>query len=249
MVKILLVENNPLQRKCLSDLFGTNGYEVFGVCGGNEALAVLEKAKIDIAILAIMLPDIDGIELARILRGYDKSLPIIIQTEKKDFHHKAAAFSAGADDYLVKPYDYHEILLRIRALLRRSKIVNENTIFTGLTKLSRETWTVETAREKLMMPKKEFELLFLLLSYPGRIFTRREILEQIWGLDCDTDERTVDVHIKRIRKRISLVTELKISTIRGVGYSAEVLCKKEKTDWKTENRMTAGNTFRLGVNP
>ena len=221
MVRILLVENDPKQRKTLSNNIERTGYRVFGARDANEALAILETVKINMAILAVVIPGMNGIELTRLLRDYDRYMPILVHTEKNDIQCKEAAFNAGADDYLVKPVEQYEIILRIKALLRRSQIISEREITIGSTILNRETWTVKTAYGKLILPKKEFEILFLLLSNPGRIFTRHQLMEEIWGVDCETEERTIDVHIKRVREKISRISEIRIITIRGVGYSAE----------------------------
>lgn len=237
MVRILLVENDSMQRKFLGSIIDRNGYKSFSVKDANEALNVLETVKIDLAILDVMIPGMNGIELTKLLRDYDKSMPILIHTEKDDIQCKEAAFNAGADDYLVKPADYYEIILRIRALLRRSKIANKEIIVIGSTILNRETWTVETVHGKLILPKKEFELLFLLLSYPGRIFTRHQLIEEIWGVDCETEERTVDVHIKRVRERIGCESEIRISTIRGIGYSAEKCDLSDEIDANFRAKM------------
>lgn len=222
MFRILLAEDDPSQRKIMSTFLKMNQYEVYAVEDGLAALRALEDVKVDLAILDVMMPGMDGFELTRQLRSYEKALPILIVTAKGDFSDKQIGFLAGTDDYMVKPVDLDELNLRVKALLRRASIQSEHKITIGETELDDSEWTVMAGGEKLTLPRKEFELLFMLLSYPGKLLTRRQLMDEVWGVECDTDERTVDVHIKRLREKLKDNPDFEIMTIRGLGYRAEV---------------------------
>lgn len=222
MPRVLIAEDDASQRKIMSAFLRLNQFEVFAAEDGLAALAVLEDTKIDLAICDVMMPEMDGYELTRQLRGYDKAIPILIVTAKGEFSDKELGFLAGTDDYMVKPVDLDELLLRVKALLRRASIHNEHCIKIGGTELNDREWTLRTPEETLTLPRKEFGLLFMLLSYQGRLLTRRQLMDEVWGLDCDTDERTVDVHIKRLREKLADIRDFEIVTVRGLGYRAEV---------------------------
>ncbi|EHQ89897.1 response regulator transcription factor [Desulfosporosinus youngiae] len=221
MVNILIVDDNDSIRKLLKMYLLRDGYNVFAAADGLEALDVLDKEHIDLIILDIMMPNMDGYSLAKELRGLNFNLPILMITAKETIEDKKKGFSVGSDDYMVKPIDFDEMLLRVSALLRRAKISNEHKIVVGDITLDYETLTVTTKTEAILLPQKEFYLLFKLLNYPKRIFTRQELMDEIWGFDSDTDERTVDVHIKRLREKFDKYEEFKIITIRGLGYKVE----------------------------
>ncbi|MDO4546473.1 MAG: response regulator transcription factor [Clostridia bacterium] len=222
MFRVLVAEDDPGQRKMMCAFLRMNGYEVFDAGDGIEALELLKDIKIDIAICDIMMPRLDGYELTRALREYDKRLPILIVTAKSDFSDKQLGFLAGADDYMVKPVDLDEMLLRIKALFRRANMQSDHLIRVGDTTLNDLDLSITVKGEKRTLPKKEFGLLFMLLSYPNMLLTRRQLMDEVWGVSCDTDERTVDVHIKRLREKLSDVDDFKISTVRGLGYRSEV---------------------------
>lgn len=222
MLHILVAEDDANQRKMMCAFLQLNGYQPCPAADGEEALERLADCHIDMAICDIMMPRMDGYELIERLRLYDKNLPILMVTAKGDFSDKQLAFLAGADDYMVKPVDLDEMLLRVKALFRRANIQADRQIQIGNVSLDGVQWLCMVNGEKIHMPKKEFALLFMLLSYPGQLLTRRQLMDEVWGVSCETDERTVDVHIKRLRERLKGVTDFAIVTERGLGYRAEV---------------------------
>jgi DNA-binding response OmpR family regulator len=197
-----------------------NGYNPILAIDGLEALDVLEKQHIDLIVLDIMMPNMDGYELTKVLRGTGYDLPILMVTAKESPADIKKGFIIGVDDYMVKPIDFEEMILRIGALLRRSKIASEKRLIIGRTELIYDELTIKQEGNTEMLPQKEFMLLFKLLSYKNKIFTRRQLMDEIWGLDSDTDERTVDVHINRLRERFRDNEDFEIVTIRGLGYKA-----------------------------
>lgn len=198
-----------------------DGYSVFTAADGLEALDVLDKEHIDLMIADIMMPNMDGYTLTNELRTSHYNFPILMITARETIEDKKKGFAVGTDDYMVKPIDFDEMLLRVSALLRRAKISTEHRIILGDVVLDYESLSVKTKDETILLPKKEFYLLFKLLSYPKKIFTRQDLMDEIWGYDNETDERTVDVHIKRLREKFDHLTEFKIITVRGLGYKVE----------------------------
>lgn len=221
MFNILVVDDNDSIRKLIVTYLTREGYHTFTAADGLEALEIIEKEHIDLLIADIMMPKMDGYSLTKDLRASNYNLPILMITAKERIEDKKIGFSAGTDDYMVKPIDFDEMLLRVAALLRRAKINNEKRIVIGDVVLDYDTLTVTTKTEEILLPQKEFYLLFKLLSYPKKIFTRQDLMDEIWGFDIDSDERTVDVHIKRLREKFSHLEEFSIITIRGLGYKAE----------------------------
>lgn len=224
MFNILVVEDDPVQRRLMKAVLTRGGYNVFQACDGNEGMAVLDRQHIDLVVLDVMLPGRNGFEFAKNLRQGGSELPLLMVTARQTQRDKREGFLAGTDDYMTKPVDEEELLLRISALLRRSKIAAEKRIVVGDTELDYNCMTVGEKGVRSDLPQKEFLLLFKLLSYPGQIFTRRQLMDEIWNLDCDTDERTVDVHINRLRDRYRKSEDFEIVTVRGLGYKA--VCKK-----------------------
>ena len=224
MFNILVVEDDPVQRRLMKAVLTRGGYNVFQACDGNEGMAVLDRQHIDLVVLDVMLPGMNGFEFAKNLRQGGSELPLLMVTARQTQRDKREGFLAGTDDYMTKPVDEEELLLRISALLRRSKIAAEKRIVVGDTELDYNCMTVGEKGVRSYLPQKEFLLLFKLLSYPGQIFTRRQLMDEIWNLDCDTDERTVDVHINRLRDRYRKSEDFEIVTVRGLGYKA--VCKK-----------------------
>lgn len=221
MFQILVVEDDASLRKLMSAALKQHGYVTFLANDGLEALDVLEKTNIDLIISDIMMPNMDGYELTRQLRKADFNLPILMVTAKETFEDKQEGFSAGTDDYMVKPIDINEMILRVGALLRRSKMASEHSLTVGNCVLDYDAMSVAVdggAAETI--PQMEFKLLFKLLSYPDKIFTRRQLLDELWGMDKDVDERTVDVHVKRLRERYGSCESFDIVTVRGLGYKA-----------------------------
>lgn len=187
---------------------------------GQEALDILSHTKVDLAIVDVMMPRIDGIELTEDIRSY-LDIPILMVTAKGESKDKVRGFNAGSDDYLVKPFDPVELILRVKSLLKRYNKSSSNMIqITGVT-IDLGNLMVIADGQTIELKKKECELLFSLASSPGKIFTRTQLIDDIWGIDYEGDERTVDVHIKRLRERLEPVPELVISTIRGLGYRLE----------------------------
>jgi len=221
MFNILVVDDNENIRNLIIMKLQVEGYHTFPAADGEEALEVMDHEHIDLMIADIMMPKLDGYELTADLRSSKYILPILMITSKERIEDKKKGFRAGTDDYMVKPIDFDEMMLRVEALLRRAKINNEKKLSMGEVTLDYDTLTVNTGSEEIILPQKEFYLLFKLLSYPKKIFTRRDLMDEIWGLDSDTDERTVDVHIKRLREKFDHLTAFKIVTIRGLGYKAE----------------------------
>ena len=221
MFNILVIEDNKNMRKLICATLKQNGYSTFEAEDGEVGLDVLDTTHIDLIICDIMMPNMDGYEFTETLRDGHCETPIIIVTAKEQLEDKKKGFSIGADDYMVKPIDFEELILRIGAILRRSKIVNDHKITIGNTVLDYNSLSVTSNGECNTLPKKEFYLLFKLVS-PDTIFTRRQLLDEIWGMESMADERTVDVHIKRIRERYRDSNDFEIVTVRGLGYKAVI---------------------------
>ena len=220
MFHILVVEDNTNARKLMEAVLKQNGYEPLLAADGVEALEVLDNKHVDLIVLDVMMPRMDGYEFTETLRSSGCELPILMVTAKEKPADKRKGFIIGTDDYMVKPVDEEEMILRIAALLRRSCIVNEHRLTVGGTVLDYDALSVKTAEGVSELPKKEFLLLFKLLSYSNKIFTRRQLMDEIWDMDTETDERTVDVHINRLRDRFRNNPDFDIVTVRGLGYKA-----------------------------
>ena len=220
MANILVVDDNALMRHLLEINLKREGYTVFPAEDGQSALSVMEKSPVHLIIADIMMPKMDGYELTDALRKSRFNIPILMITAKETFADKKKGFETGADDYMVKPVDMDEMLLRVKALLRRAKISSERKIEMGNIILDYDAFEIATPEGAFTLPKKEFNLLFLLLSYPDKIFTRQELMDEIWGYDAEADERTVDVHIRRLREKFESCNDFEIVTIRGLGYKA-----------------------------
>lgn len=220
MFNIMVVEDNANSRKLMEAVLIDNGYTPILAKDGLDALQVLDKQHIDLIVLDIMMPNMDGYEFTKVLRETNYNLPILMVTAKETPSDKKKGFIIGTDDYMVKPVDEEEMILRIAALLRRSQIASEHKLTLGETELYYDELTVRQKGEIEELPQKEFMLLFKLLSYQNKIFTRRQLMDEIWGLASDTDERTVDVHINRLRERFKSNEDFEIITVRGLGYKA-----------------------------
>lgn len=222
MFHILIAEDDKNLRRLMATYLEREGYEVFHAEDGEAALRIMEREHIDLIISDIMMPNMDGYELTEELRQAEYDLPILMVTAKETFEDKKKGFLVGTDDYMVKPIDMDEMLLRVAALLRRANIANEHKLKIGDDiELDYDSLSVRIHGTVHELPKKEFYLLFKLLSYPKKIFTRQQLMDEIWGMDAEADERTVDVHVKRLREKFDDLTEFKIITIRGLGYKAE----------------------------
>lgn len=220
MLKIMIVDDNENTRKLTNTVLMQNGYDTVCACDGEEGLEIMDKVHIDLIVLDVMMPKMNGFEFTRTLRECGWETPILMVTAKESHTDKKEGFLAGTDDYMVKPVDEEEMLLRIAALLRRSKIASERKITIGSTVLNHDALSVTTPEGTVELPQKEFMLLFQLLSYKDKIFTRRQLMDEIWDMDSDTDERTVDVHINRLRDKFKNNPDFSIVTIRGLGYKA-----------------------------
>lgn len=225
MFNILIVEDDPSTRRFLDAILAGEGYRTFTADDGDAALDLLDKQHIDLMITDIMMPGMDGYTLTETLRDAAFDLPILMLSAKEMPHDKKRGFLVGTDDYMVKPPDEEELLLRIKALLRRYKIVNERKIRIGEVLLDYDALTVSRGDEHMTLPQKEFYLLYKLLSYPDIIFTRSQLMDEIWGMDSESDDRTVNVHINRLRDRFSGYPDFEIVTIRGLGYKAVATAK------------------------
>lgn len=220
MFHIMVVDDDRNTRRYLEALLTKEGYTVSVAENGVEALKLMEREVIDLAVLDIMMPQMDGYEFTKTLRNVNNYLPILMVSAKQLPKDKHQGFLVGTDDYMTKPIDVDEFLFRIKALLRRAKIVNEKQIRFGKVTLDYDALTVTVGEESTILPQKEFMLLYKLLSYPNKIFTRIELMDEIWGSECDTGWETVTVHIARLRKRFEDVEDFEIVSVRGLGYKA-----------------------------
>lgn len=220
MFNILVVEDNLNTRKLLEDVLLDERYTPMLAANGQEALDILEHQHIDLMITDIMMPGMDGYTLTEQLRDAGYDFPILMVTAKETIKDKRKGFIVGTDDYMVKPIDEEELILRVKALLRRAKIVNERKVIIGKVTLNYDSLTVSRESERITLPQKEFMLLYKLLSYPDTIFTRMQLMDEIWGIDSQTDEHTVSVHVGRLRERFDTWPEFDIVTVRGLGYKA-----------------------------
>ena len=218
MFNILIVEDDKNLRKLIVTCLKKNSYNTYEAFNGNEALEVLDQNYIDLIISDIMMPEMDGFQLIKELRDSKYKTPILLITAKSDIKDKKQGFLLGADDYMVKPINIEELLLRIQVLLRRSQSANERKIRAGDLVLDYDQLSVTKKEKVYFLAQKEFLLLYKLLSTPDTIFTRQELIEEIWGLESESDYRTIDVHIKRIREKMYDAHDFEIVTIRGVGY-------------------------------
>lgn len=224
MINILIVDDNENIRQLTDIHLSKDGYKNFFASNGYEALAVMKETKINLVVADIMMPEMDGYELIKNIRKTDADIPIIVVTAKESYQDKSTSFKIGADDYMVKPINFDELRLRVGALLRRAKINAESKIVIGDVVIDQEAVEVRTPDKTFRLPRKEFFLLSKLLSYPGKTFTRQQLLDEVWGLDAFVDDRTIDVHIKRLRNKFGALEEFKILTVRGLGYKAERYC-------------------------
>lgn len=226
MIKILVVEDDIKLNKLVRTILEDNGYSAYMALNAQSALDMFKEGHYDLIISDIMMPVMDGYELAENIRAINTSIPILFMTAIDDFSAKKKGFMLGIDDYMVKPIDMQELVLRVGALLRRSQIVSERKLVIGNTTLLYDSLVVSSPSGDIELPLKEFYILYKLLSYPGKIFTRSQLMDEFWGSESDTAERTVDVHITRIRDKIKDNEDFEIVTIRGLGYKA-VKTKKD----------------------
>ena len=221
MFTILIAEDDLPLQKMMCAFLKLNGYQMLCAADGEEALNQISKVLPDLAIIAVMMPRMNGLELAHEIRTAYPLMPILMVTAKDSLEDKRAGFASGADDYLTKPIDLDEMLLHVEALMRRARAMTSHHLQIGQTTLDYDALTVTRGDTSITLPKKEFFLLFKLLSSPRQIFTRQQLMDEIWGMDAQSDERTVDVHIKRLREKCEVFPDFVIETVRGLGYKAE----------------------------
>ena len=220
MINILVADDDKNTRLLMKAILEAEHYRVFTAVDGQDALGVLDREHTDLVVLDIMLPNMDGYEFTETLRQSDNTLPILMVSARQQPEDKRRGFLVGTDDYITKPIDEEEMLLRIKALLRRAKIVSDRRIVIGDVVLDYDSFTVSRPGQVQELPQKEFLLLYKLLSYPGKIFTRIQLMDEIWGMDCETGWETVTVHVGRLRKRFEGWEEFSVESVRGLGYKA-----------------------------
>ncbi len=220
MVNILIVDDDKNIRKLMQVVLERQGFNVLLASDGLEALKLIDQVKIDLVVVDVMMPNLDGYEFTKTLRDGNDDLSVLMVSAKDLVEDRKKGFMVGIDDYMTKPIDIEEFLLHVKALLRRAKINDERKIVIGDVIIDSESMTVTKNGETQELPQKEFLLLFKLLSYPDKIFTRIQLMDEIWGMDCDTGWETVTVHIARLRKRFEGWKEFEIQSIRGLGYKA-----------------------------
>lgn len=225
MFSVLVCEDDKNIRRLMSEYLIRSGYTVTECENGAEALESFGQSHVDLLITDVMMPYMDGFELVRELREAGFDTPVLMITARGAMEDKKTGFGCGADDYIVKPFDMEEMLLRAAALLRRAGTASEKRLTVGNTVLDYNDFSVSTAENTVSLPNKEFLILFKLLSQPNRIFTRTQLMDEIWGYDSDSSERTVDVHIRRLREKFESSPDFEIITVKGLGYKA---VKKDK---------------------
>ena len=218
MFQIMVVEDDIQLQQLFCRVLSRNGSTALPADDGEEALALLEHEHVDLIISDIMMPRMNGYELVTALREAGISIPVLMITARDGFDDMRRGFLSGSDDYMVKPVNVNEMVLRVQALLRRAQMVSERRVALGGTVLDLGSFSVTVGNERMELPQKEFQLLYKLASFPGKIFTRQQLMDEIWGLDSETESRTVDVHINRLRDRFRDNPDFQIVTIRGVGY-------------------------------
>ncbi len=220
MFKILVVEDDKNLRKLIVTCLEKANYTVFDTKNGEEALELMDRQYVDLIVTDIMMPEMNGYELIKELRDANYNTPILIITAKEDIEDKRIGFSLGADDYMVKPINIDELIMRVKSLLKRSNQANEKKIKIGDVELDYDKLEIRKKDKVYQLTQKEFYLLYKMLSTPDTIFKRQDLIEEIWGLENESDFRTVDVHIKRLREKLEDINEFEIVTIRGIGYKA-----------------------------
>lgn len=220
MFNILVVEDDESLRTLFCTVLSKNGFDYFEAEDGTAALDILEKQYIDLMISDIMMPNIDGYELVRSMREHGYNMPVLMITAKDAFEDMQNGFRAGTDDYMIKPVNVNEMILRVNALLKRARIVNEKKLQFEDMELFYDDLTVMLNEERIIIPQKEFYLLYKLLSNPDRVFTKQQLMDEIWGIDTESSPHTLDVHMSRIRERFKDNAPFEIKTIRGLGFKA-----------------------------
>ncbi|WP_341279817.1 response regulator transcription factor [Paenibacillus sp. FSL H8-0537] len=224
MASVMLVDDDPDIRELMHAQLSSEGFQTIQASHGKEAMRLLRKQKADLVVLDVMMPFMDGWELCKYVKEEYPNIPVLMVTAKREINQKIKAFGLGTDDYMVKPFEPYELVLRVRALLKRYRIEASMRLQLGDFVLDRHTFEMIQGQARVALPLKEFELLFKLAGNPGKIFTRNELISQIWGPQFFGDERTVDVHIKRLRERfVEMDAPFTIVTKRGLGYRLEMV--------------------------
>ncbi len=218
MYNIMVVEDDKELRDLFCAVLTDSGYTSFPARDGYDAFNVIENNSIDLVVSDIMMPEMDGYEFIEALRKNEYTMPVLIITAKDATADKKRAFQLGTDDYMIKPIDVNEMVWRVEALLRRGQIFSLHRAKLGETVFDADNYTVKSNETELLLPHKEFQLVYKLVTYPGRIFTRRQLMDDVWGMDSDTDEHTLEVHISRLRERFKNNSDFEIVTVRGLGY-------------------------------
>lgn len=218
MFKILIAEDDNELRQLFAKVLEKQGYQVLGAADGQEALALVGAEYVDLIITDIMMPVMDGYTFISELRAAGIQTPVLMITAKSNFDDMRQGFLSGSDDYMVKPVNVNEMVLRVGALLRRAQIMSEHKMTVGSTELNYDTLTLTCGRQSQELPKKEFQLLYKLAASPGRTYTKQQIMDDIWGYDTEADPHTVEVHIGRLRERLKDNPDMEIVTMRGIGY-------------------------------
>lgn len=218
MIRILIAEDDKHIALLMERFLQRHGYHVETCTNGESALEQLQSIQYDLLVSDVMMPKMDGYALTQAVREYFPNLPILMVTAKESLADKKAGFAAGTDDYLVKPIELDELLLRIQALLRRAQVVQVHELCVGSSSLNEQQLTLKVGEETIPLAQKECAILFKLLSYPEKIFTRFQLVDAIWGFDAEIDERTIDVHIKRLREKLGENPDFEVVTVRGLGY-------------------------------
>ncbi|MGN7763946.1 response regulator transcription factor [Paenibacillus sp. 22594] len=223
MKKIVVADDDMNIRTLLRHVLTREGYQVLEAADGREAMGLMKKSTVDLAVVDVMMPYMDGLELCEYIREtYD--IPVILLTARQQLSDKEQGYLHGTDDYVTKPFEPEELLFRIKALFRRYSVAASDKIRLNSLVIDRKNYEISDGNDVLLLPVKEFELLAQLAQYPGRLFSRSELIELVWGADYEGDERTVDVHIKRLRDRFSgYKNDFTIRTVRGIGYKVEMV--------------------------
>lgn len=221
MFRVLVAESDPELLRTISRALVKNGFEVKTAAEGHEALDITGKEYLDVIIADVMLPGLDGYALVRSLRAAGINIPVMLISENGGYEYLHQSFVSGADDYMVKPIGINELVLRTSALLRRTQLISDRRRVIGDTVIDYDAMTVSYKDKCIMLPLKEFLLLYKLCTCPGRIITRQQIMDDIWGYDNGADTHTVDVHISRLRSKLSDNDDIKIDTVRGIGYKLQ----------------------------
>lgn len=224
MFDILVAEDDFKLNRIYCSALQDADFHTFAAYNGEEAMELIAEHPMDLVISDIMMPGMDGYTLTKQLRKEYPEMPILMISAKEGYADKRDGFLAGIDDYMVKPVDLNEMLLRVQALLRRAKIVTDRKLTVGNTVLRYDSYSAEFDGKTVEIPQKEFLVLYKLMSYPGRTFTRRQLMDEFWGWESDSEERTVDVHINRLRERLRDCRDFRIDTVRGLGYRGVKLC-------------------------